>query len=342
MYYSGNIPQSITDYSGNSASNFHGYSPVNTSTGAKSMNWLTGLLGGIGNFFSTLLTNKANKDINQSNLDYNTAMTQQQWERDDTAHQREVADLEAAGLSPLANTTGSQVTSALGAPNPIAMQAPQFDTNTLINSILESQKLGEDKRHNLEIEKQRDTELYLQGEQIQQKSRELDIQNKKVEADIKYQADLIQNEMNTLAEVKEHNNEEELLRRLEYESKMYFDEIKQQVPGNYRYDDIYDLDYYESRIKLWNLQFEHFMDEIGATQKASATSKSESTSNNFGVGANLPGTPVGGNLNAGGTISGSDSKYEMENLSERQKQLLIKFYNEHPKPVYHIQKWRLK
>ena len=40
--------------------------------------------------------------------------------------------------------------------------------------------------------------------------------------------------------------------------------------------------------------------------------------------------------------SGSESKYEMENLSERQKQLLIKFYNEHPKPVYHIKEMEIK
>ena len=36
--------------------------------------------------------NQSNEDINQANLDYNTKMTQLQWERDDNAHQREVAD----------------------------------------------------------------------------------------------------------------------------------------------------------------------------------------------------------------------------------------------------------
>lgn len=323
--------------------------PLSVST----FNWnpITSILSSIGNMFGSVMnyysqkkTNETNKEINQSNLDYNAAMTREQWARDDTAHQREVADLEAAGLSPLANTTGSQVTSALGAPNPIAMQAPQFDANSIINSMLQAQKLGEEKRHNLEIEGDRDVELTQQAEQIEQKAQELEIQNKQVEGTIKYQAGLLENETKTLAEVKEHNNEEEYLRRLEYESEMYWKEIKQQVPGDYRYEDIYDLDYYEVRMKLWNKQFENFMNKIGATQKASASSKSQSNNLSIGgnVGATVTGTPFGANLGANGSqgSSNSESNYEMENLSEYQKQQLIQFYNEHPKPVYHIAKWR--
>lgn len=72
-------------------------------------------------------------------------MTQAQWERDDNAHQREVADLKAAGLSPLAATGGAGVSQALGAPNPIAMQAPQLDTNVLVQALLEDKALNETK-----------------------------------------------------------------------------------------------------------------------------------------------------------------------------------------------------
>ena len=100
---------------------------------------------GIGNAVNskkTSETNKTNKDINQSNLDYNAAMTQQQWERDDTMYQRQVSDLEKAGLSPLAATGGYQNSSALGAPSPIAMQAPQVDVNSLIQSIQGSAQIA--------------------------------------------------------------------------------------------------------------------------------------------------------------------------------------------------------
>ena len=108
--------------------------------------------------------NKSNEDINQANLDYNTKMTQLQWERDDNAHQREVADLEKAGLSPLANTTGGANGSPLGAPNPIEMegyeyQAPQFDTNSIINSMLQAKQLNETERHNKANEKYNESSL---------------------------------------------------------------------------------------------------------------------------------------------------------------------------------------
>lgn len=334
-------------YEGKTLKSSYTYSPVgsSSSSGGYSMPvWLSGVLGAVGslagnifNYFSQKKTNESNQKINQQNIDYQTAMTREQWERDDTAHQREVADLEAAGLSPLANTTGSQVTSALSAPNPIAMQAPQIDTNSLINSVLQASALEETKRHNLETEGHAESELYLRGEEIKNKSRELDIQNKQVEGTIRYQADLIQNELKTIAETQEHNDEEEYLRRVEYESEMYWKEIKQQVPGDYNYQDIYDFDIYTVRMNLWNTQFEHFMDKIGATQTAKARSQSDKESTSLG--ANAVGM-AGGNLS--GSFDYSHSEYDMENLSEKQKQMLIQFYTEHPKPVYHVKRWELK
>lgn len=326
MYYEGNIPKSS-----------YTFSPENSNIGGSSMPTFSGLLGNAINFISTLFTNASNRKINKQNLDYNAAMTRAQWERDDTAHQREVADLEAAGLSPLANTTGSQVTSALSAPNPIAMQAPQVDANSLINSVIQSSALEETKRHNLETEGHAESELYLRGEEIKNKSRELDIQNKQVEGTIRYQADLIENELKTIAETQEHNDEEEYLRRVEYESEMYWKEIKQQVPGDYSYQDIYDFDIYRVRMNLWNTQFEHFMDKIGATQSASATSVSDNASTTISGGA----TGIA-NAQISGSGGYSESKYNMENLSEKQKQMLIQFYTEYPKPVYHIKRWELK
>ena len=106
------------------------------------------LVGGLISYSATKKTNESNQQINQQNLDYNAALTQQSWERDDTAHQREVADLQSAGLSPLASTGGLNVSSPLSAPNPIAMQAPQVDVNSLVQGILGAGTLEETRRHN--------------------------------------------------------------------------------------------------------------------------------------------------------------------------------------------------
>ena len=179
-------------------------------------------------------------------------MTRESWERDDTAHQREVADLEAAGLSPLANTTGNQVTSPLSAPSPLGMQAPQIDTSAFINSVLQAQALDETKRHNIEIETHNKAEELLRGEEIKNYADQLKIQNKQVEGTIRYQADLIANENKQISETIRHNKNEEDLRKTEYVGEMYWKEIKQQVPGDYSYKDYYDFDIYCDAIKLWN------------------------------------------------------------------------------------------
>lgn len=63
--------------------------------------------------------------MNQQNIDFQKAENDITRQREDTAHQREVMDLQAAGLSPLANLGGAQ-SQALSAPQ---VQAAQADAN---------------------------------------------------------------------------------------------------------------------------------------------------------------------------------------------------------------------
>lgn len=71
----------------------------------------------------------AQKEVNAANIAFQERENAIAREREDNAHQREVADLRAAGLSPLANTTGASAQS-MSAPVEGAegfMQSAQFD-----------------------------------------------------------------------------------------------------------------------------------------------------------------------------------------------------------------------
>lgn len=125
--------------------------------------------------------------INQEQIDYARSMTQAQWERDDNVHQREVADLMAAGLSPLANTAGSPVTSAMGY-SPVnegvaeaaQVQAPQFDSNALIESMLKGSELFERGISHQAENVSKGKELQNEAYKLTLMSREFDIREQQV------------------------------------------------------------------------------------------------------------------------------------------------------------------
>lgn len=291
-----------------------------------------GLIGSAVNTASQSKTNKKNMELNEKMMDYNAAMTRQGWERDDRAHQREVADLQAAGLSPLAATGGLGNTAPLTAPNPIQMQAPQIDTNTIVNAILEGSKLKETERHNKVLEGQTETELGQTAEKIKLQSEQLKLENKKVQATIDYQADIIDNQSKQIEETIRNNKAQEDLKKCSYLSEQYWKEIQEQTGGKCPSKDFYDFDIYVAHKKLWDLEYKHFLDEIGATQSASGSSDSQNLSGGFSLGAGAAGP--NGNINAAeGT---SHSEYKSENLTQKQEAMMHQWYSEHPMPVYHV------
>lgn len=101
-------------------------------------------LSDIAGLWSTAMTNSTNQKMNDQNIamqdrwnveamkrydeefGYNKALQQQLFEREDTAIQRQVADMAKAGINPLSQTlTGSNAGQAVGLPNPVNGQAPQ-------------------------------------------------------------------------------------------------------------------------------------------------------------------------------------------------------------------------
>lgn len=79
---------------------------------------------GIGNWISQGIQNKKNVEREDTIIAENR-------EREDNAHQREVADLQAAGLSPLANMTGN----GAAAQTATQMEAPQMDPTAMNDAI---------------------------------------------------------------------------------------------------------------------------------------------------------------------------------------------------------------
>lgn len=83
---------------------------------------LGGLASGVGNYFSQQETNRTNVDMANNQMNFQQAM-------DKTKHQREVQDLQAAGLNPILSAGGSPGTPS-GAS--ATLQAPQIQMPDLM------------------------------------------------------------------------------------------------------------------------------------------------------------------------------------------------------------------
>lgn len=302
------------------------------------LSFLAGLIGNIFNYSSTQETNKQNREIHKSDQDFQAAQTQAAWERDDTAHQREVADLEAAGLSPLANTTGSPVTSPLGSASPIAMQAPQVDVNSIINSMLQNKKLDEDKRHNLKIEEYRADEIEQEWKNLELEADKIELDNEKLQEEFRHNTALETLGVKNYNELIRHNQEEESLRQQEINIKEYnekqaalIEEMNRVTQGRqiepHWCDSLADLQEYEEQ----RLQArKELYAELGKYSKsASAESHSENKTVSAGGNINIF-QGYGGGLQGSNGSGFSDSSYNSEDFGKIQEEKIREFDEKYP------------
>lgn len=303
------------------------------------MSWLgsaiSGTIGGIASLIQTGVnsqnvnnTNMLNMLQHNNDLDYNKAMTEKAWERDDNYYQRSVADLEAAGLSPLAISGSPSVSAPLSAPTAPTYQAPQMDLNGLIQSALASAEMAETKRHNVKGEENKADEIKNQAAEIKIKADSLKLENKKVEEQIRYQTKLNEIAANSLEESIRHakagekiSMSEEAGRRLEYESKRMYEEIKRRSGGkDIPYKFVKNPEEYTELFQIRQTALNELTEKLGKTRAGS----SSSVSTNMQGGATVAGT----GLNAGAGNSKSISDYS--DISKQQEAMMEKFYQEYP------------
>ena len=117
------------------------------------LNWLGVQDTNDANAQNTFATNQANIQIaNQTNA-LNEKLQREQWQRDDTAYQRQVADMSAAGLNPLSSfnsPTSGSLSTQMQAPtmNSFTAVAPQLQManglfNNLVDTVLKQEMINQ-------------------------------------------------------------------------------------------------------------------------------------------------------------------------------------------------------
>ena len=288
----------------------------------------------------------AQKEINQSQLDYARQMTQIQWERDDNAHQREVADLVAAGLSPLANTSGAQVTSAQSY-NPQSeavaqayqAQAPQLDVNAIVNSLIASKQLAENKRQFDQKMIREDNMLEIRKDELQATMRSLDIKSQEVAN----QAQKITNDylvacqnvnlgFNQLKETKDNHSKQLILQREAENAKLINNSLQSAFGKGFNSIPVYDYDEYVKKLDAWGAEWNTFLksklSKEGSIAVGNYKSRSGSAGFNF---KNMFGEGTGVN----GGLSNADAKNASASVNDNyEKALILEFTSHHPYPLY--------
>lgn len=281
--------------------------------------------------------------INQEQIDYARSMTQAQWERDDNAHQREVADLMSAGLSPLANTTGSPVTSAMGY-SPVnegvaqaaQIQAPQFDSNALVQSLLKGADLFERGIEHQAQNVAKGKELTNEAYKLTLMSKELDIKDQQVINDY-----TVQMENAAIARQAMENNKELGDKKLVLEkNRIILEDLSrrnlQAVEQLSKYSDNGKI-----RVKPYTdfKQYEKAMVDDARALQSFLTSKRLSDYKTVSKGQNTSGGVSGSVSSPAGSLSGSlnaaHGNYDSKTTNENKETLWIQeFRNTHPRPVF--------
>lgn len=271
------------------------------------------------NFVSGLLGNNRNMKLQQ-----------EQWRREDTAHQREVADLKAAGLSPLAALGGAPSSTQIA-----PQVAPQFDMNTVsdfYNQNMENFRQANQLRHDVsEKSKDRTLQKEIVSQNIQAAQKSLDQQ---------INATASENEKNRILDLRKsldilqlQQSEHDFNVSNTYDSK-FREEVKAATGVSVNYYPV-PPEQYKAESDVWSAMFAAEVKRIASVNTSESVSDSTSGSNSVGVSAGISNplsvSPSGG-LNVSDSDSESHSEGHTRNLS-REDKLLAAWLEKNPKPV---------
>lgn len=271
------------------------------------------------NFVSGLLGNNRNMKLQQ-----------EQWRREDTAHQREVADLKAAGLSPLAALGGAPSSTQIA-----PQVAPQFDMNTVsdfYNQNMENFRQANQLRHDVsEKSKDRTLQKEIVSQNIEAAQKSLDQQ---------INATASENEKNRILDLRKsldiltlQQAEQDFNVANTYDSK-FREEVKAATGVSVNYFPV-PPEQYQAESRVWSAMFAAEVKRISSVNSSESVSDSTSGSNSVGFSAGVSNplsvSPSGG-LNVSDSDSDSHSEGHTRNLS-REDKLLAAWLEQNPKPV---------
>lgn len=141
-------------------------------------------LGGAAlNYYQQKKANEANISAQNANLDYQKAVQQQTWQREDTSWQRAVNDIQKTGMSPLALSGGAAAGQTVSTTATMS-QAPQVDAGAFANSAANvSAAMQAQKQLKLQTEQMENT---VKQQKIENGLKQLQFEQAKKEFDLNY------------------------------------------------------------------------------------------------------------------------------------------------------------
>lgn len=195
------------------------------------MGFLDSLAGGVGglvggvtqavtSYFNTKDTNKTNRQVaeqnlgfQRENLDYQKALQQEIFQREDTAHQREIEDLRAAGINPLATASGGNGANA-GSVVPLTELNNNYQAQTTDFSGIGAAGAALDAA----VQNQKNLEEAQQARQDANQNAMYERVQRHAEFTQEFQlreAEANANILKTMAEIAQHTEDNELKKQLE-------------------------------------------------------------------------------------------------------------------------------
>lgn len=310
-------------------------------------------------------TNAQNQANFEKTFDYNANQNLITRQREDTAHQREVNDLKAAGLSPLASTNGLGSGQVISAPVASQLVAPQADATGYLQSASTLSHLGDlftslysIDSENARAEAKNDLDKMLTFAQMSNelaKTEQLISSNERIAEG--------QNANSFNIAIQKMKNDLDLLElQNSYENSRQASRLSHEVEQKLRDKGIYDFDRYkdfkkyEDAMKVYNSEYDNFFTEWNENLKKYATSESSSfgADVDFGKGdtnsnsvstiaTSAAGKVLGKvgdsllkatNFKAGAGFNKSSSEFESKDFSALFLAAEKKWHMEHPRPLY--------